>query len=279
MSAIKERMSIEFKENTYKFLKIHSIGYNDFSLTETSDFYGANIWHALYYVKSGNGTITSRGKTYPLKAGSLYFITPNEPIRYCSDKDDPLTYFWIAFYPEFAEEIMDILGFTKEEPVHMAKAPQKVEWIFTSLFEKKSTSSELYFSSLSSLMKILSTEFSKKDAPKSTLRDQALVENIKRHIELNYTNSNFTINTVAQMLYMSHPQMTRVFKEMTGTTPVSYLIEVRLSHAAKLLQAKNYTVKELCEAVGFSDEWHFMKTFKKKFDMTVKEYRAQFIQK
>ncbi len=273
MSSIKERKSIEFKENTYKFLKIHSIGYNDFGLNEPGDFFAANIWHALYYAKSGNCTLTIRGKTYDLKAGSLYFITPNDPVLYCSDKNDPLKYFWFSFYPDFAEEISDILGFTADQPVHMAKAPQKVEWIFSSLLEKNGATPEVYFSSLSSLMKILSTEFSKKETPKSTLRDEALVESIKKHIELNYANPNFTINTVAQMLYISHPQMTRIFKGLTGTTPVSYLIEARLSHAAKLLQTHNYTVRELCEAVGFGDEWHFMKSFKKKYDMTIKEYR------
>ena len=100
-------------------------------------------------------------------------------------------------------------------------------------------------------------------------------QQIKQIIDLNYTNPAFHIKDAAQLLYINHPQMTRIFKVSMGLTPVAYLIDIRLSHASELLKTGTYTVKELCTACGFSDEWHFMKSFKKKFGMTVVEFKKQ----
>ena len=58
-------------------------------------------------------------------------------------------------------------------------------------------------------------------------------------------------------------------------TVVKFLSEVRLKKAAELLSEKDYRIKELCAETGFNDELYFMKIFKKKYGMTVKEYREK----
>lgn len=67
--------------------------------------------------------------------------------------------------------------------------------------------------------------------------------------------------------------MDRIFKDETGITPRAYLLEVKLQHVTELLKESDYKVKELCRIAGFFDEFQFMKIFKAKFGMTVKEYR------
>lgn len=275
MTSQKEPKFLIFNENSYSFLKIHGIGYNDFGKNNISDFLTTNVWHALYYVQSGTGSFSIRGNTYPLEAGTFFFITPNEPIKYTSDNNNPIRYYWVSFYPVFAAEISEILGFTDGQPTHITKFPQKIEWLFETLLEAKSATPEAYFMTLSSLMQMLATEFSKVSMPKSTIRQETFVQNAKQMIHLNYTNPEFHIDTIANMLYISHAHLSRVFKEMTGTTPVHYLVEVRLNRATELLREKDYTVKELCSAVGFIDEWHFMKSFKKRFGVTIQEYRKR----
>ena len=70
--------------------------------------------------------------------------------------------------------------------------------------------------------------------------------------------------------------MDRIFKDETGITPRAYLTEVKLRHVTKLLEEGDYKVKDLCRLAGFYDEFQFMKIFKAKFGMTVKEYRKQY---
>lgn len=268
-----EPKSITFKENAYKFLKINSIGYNDFGFSKTSGFLTTNVWHALYYVRNGRGTVTIRNKTYPLSKGCFYFITPNESVKYDSDEENPLQYYWVAIYPDFAEEVARILGFTEESPVRPTAKPDKIVKAFEKLMTFKTATPEAYFATLSAITKILSLEFSNVEYVENSSAHEVFAESVKQQIDLNYTNPNFHIEAVAQMLYVSHAHMSRVFKKIIGISPVKYLIEVRLNHAAKLLKEPGYNVKELCEACGFSDEAHFMKSFKKKFSMTVNEYK------
>lgn len=268
-----EPKSLVFKENSYKILKINSIGYNDFGKSKISGFLTTNVWHALYYIRNGSGTITIRNKTYPLSRGSFYFITPNESVKYDSDKDSPLQYYWVAVYPGFAEEIARILGFTEESPVRPTTKPDKIVKVFEKLMTFKTATPESYFATLSAITKILSLEFSNVEYVENSSAHEVFAESVKQQIDLNYTNPNFHIEAVAQMLYVSHAHMSRIFKEVMGMSPVRYLIEVRLNYAAKLLNDPETKVKDLCEACGFGDEAHFMKSFKKKFGMTVNEYK------
>lgn len=273
MNLTTEPKSLTFKENSYKFLKINSVGYNDFGLSKTSGFLTTNVWHALYYVRSGHGSITIRNKTYPLQKGCFYFITPNESVKYESDVDNPIQYYWFAIYPSFAEEIARILGFTDAEPIRSATKQDKIVKVFEKLMTYKTATPESYFATLSAITKILSLEFSNVEYVENTSAHKVFAESVKQQIDLNYTNPNFHIDAVAHLLYVSHAHMSRIFKEVMGLSPVRYLIEVRLNYAAKLLKDPETKVKDLCEACGFGDEAHFMKSFKKKFGMTVNEYK------
>ena len=262
-----------FKENSYNFLKIHAVGYNDFQFNKTSGFLTTNVWHALYYVRSGHGTLTIRNQKCDLTAGSFYFITANESVLYESDEKDPLQYYWISIYPSFAEEIATIMGFTEDAPIRIANKPEKIIKIFETLLAAKSANADAYFKVLSGITQILSLEYSNVEYVETSSVHKTFAKNVKQQIDLNYTNPNFHIEAVAQMLYVSHAHMSRIFKEVMGITPVRYLIEVRLNYAAKLLSEPGTKVKDLCEACGFSDEAHFMKSFKKKFGVTVNEYK------
>lgn len=266
--------SVTFGDDKYSFLKIASIGYRDYSVCKRGDFVAANRWHSLYFVQGGSGSFTVNGKKYALEKGDLFFIRPGEPVAYCTD-DDTLKYYWIAFFPEHAEEIAEILGLSQEKPVRHTKFAQRIEWIFSSVIEWDKGTSRSYFAAISALMQILSAECEVEELPYSVEKHKALAESIKQTIDLNFKNPDFSVNDAAQLLYISHSTMSRVFKETMGITPVAYLIDVRLGFAAELLLEQDISVKELSVAAGFYDSGYFMKRFKKKFGMTVKEYRIR----
>ena len=105
-------------------------------------------------------------------------------------------------------------------------------------------------------------------------KHKSIAESIKQTIDLNFRNPDFSVNDAAQLLYISHSLMSRVFKEVMEITPISYLIDMRLCYAADMLKENDVPIKELASESGFSDGGYFMKQFKKKYGVTVKEYRA-----
>ena len=70
-----------------------------------------------------------------------------------------------------------------------------------------------------------------------------------------------------------------MFKNKTGISTVQYLVKERLNSAATMLKEKDFPVKKLAFLVGFKDELHFMKAFKKEYGITVKEFRQKYTQK
>ncbi len=263
---------VSFENDSYSFMKIASMGYRDYSIYKRGDFVTINRWHCLYFVTGGGGSFTEKGKTHSLHKGDFFFIRPGEPIAYCTH--DKLKYYWIALCEEHAEEIAGVLKLTRDCPVRPAKYARRVEWIFNSVLDWGKPTSKSYFTAVSALMQILSAECDAELLPDLVEKHKSLAESIKQTIDLNFRKSEFSVNDAAQLLYISHSLMSRVFKEVMGITPVAYLIDMRLRYAAELLHESDVPIKELAAESGFSDSGYFMRQFKKKFGMTVKEFRA-----
>ena len=45
----------------------------------------------------------------------------------------------------------------------------------------------------------------------------------------------------------------KIFKDLTGFSPINYLIQIRLKKAHELLTTDDLTVKEVAKAVGYED--------------------------
>lgn len=113
-------------------------------------------------------------------------------------------------------------------------------------------------------------------APKEFLElneSQKEMEDILDYIHSNYPN-RITIELLTKEFGMNRNSLTKRFTELTGFTPISYLILHRLKVAESLLVNTEIPVHEICERVGFSELSNFMKSFKKKYGQTPSNYRA-----
>jgi transcriptional regulator GlxA family with amidase domain len=83
----------------------------------------------------------------------------------------------------------------------------------------------------------------------------------------------FRLSKMAQSVNLSPTRLSYLFKSETGTPPARYLRTLRMNDAAMLLASTFLTVKEIKVRVGFSDESHFVRYFKRTYGMTPTEYR------
>lgn len=78
---------------------------------------------------------------------------------------------------------------------------------------------------------------------------------------------------------VSRSKLDRDFKQITGITVHQFVELCRLNHAKYLLQfKKEFSIRRVCEACGFTGENYFFPFFKKHTGMTPAEYRQQYIQ-
>lgn len=91
----------------------------------------------------------------------------------------------------------------------------------------------------------------------------------------NHFQESISLGEIARSLNMNSSYISKLFKDEVGVGFVEYLNEVRLEHAKELMDLKNRKLKELIEESGFYSYQYFFSLFKKKFNMTPKEYMEQ----
>ncbi len=87
---------------------------------------------------------------------------------------------------------------------------------------------------------------------------------LRDHLELTYANSH-ALPGLARRCGCSVPHLCARFRAAFGTSPIAYLIGVRLRHARLLLGDRNRGVAEVARLVGYDDYHHFSKLFHRRF--------------
>ena len=77
----------------------------------------------------------------------------------------------------------------------------------------------------------------------------------------------------AKLAKMSKFHFLRVFKEITGVSPVEYKNKVRIEHAKELLEDTNLGIGEIGISLGFSSSSYFCDAFKNKVGISPTQYR------
>ncbi|MFK7774534.1 MAG: ATP-binding protein [Saprospiraceae bacterium] len=87
-------------------------------------------------------------------------------------------------------------------------------------------------------------------------------------IEENYKDENFSVEKMAEALFLSRVQLFRKIKSITGSSASKMINEFRLKKARKLLQESGKSVSEVTYLVGFADPSYFGKAYKQYFSVS-----------
>lgn len=84
-------------------------------------------------------------------------------------------------------------------------------------------------------------------------------------------NTRITVAELSEICGISSDYLSQIFKEEIGENLSSYIIRKKLEAAKSMLMQKK-TSGEICKALCFSSQSHFITAFKKYYHMTPKEY-------
>lgn len=93
------------------------------------------------------------------------------------------------------------------------------------------------------------------------------IDFIKKYITLHY-NESISLNEIAEIMSISRPYLSTLFKKEMGISFKDYLISFRINRAIEILQEKNLPLKIVADMVGYSDYAQFSKIFKKKMGIS-----------
>jgi AraC-like DNA-binding protein len=99
------------------------------------------------------------------------------------------------------------------------------------------------------------------------------------HASVAFINNNFerkiSLADIASYVFLSPSYFTRAFKEQMRTSPINYLLRVRIERSKELLADTNQKVGHIALSVGFSNQQRFNELFKKHTGMTPLQYRKK----
>lgn len=91
-----------------------------------------------------------------------------------------------------------------------------------------------------------------------------------------YYPEKITSERIESHFYKNFDYINRQFKKAIGKTIFQWLNAYRISEAKKLLQSNLYTLKQVADRTGFSNEFYFSRVFKKLTGNTPSEYQRQY---
>ena len=104
-------------------------------------------------------------------------------------------------------------------------------------------------------------------------RPDSLIDKMTKYIESNYTDSNFSVQQMADHFNLSLNYISSFFKEQTGQNIVYYLTNLRVDKAKALLSSSDLPIKSVAESSGYYNVSSFIRRFKQITGHTPGEYR------
>ncbi|MGF1495608.1 MAG: helix-turn-helix domain-containing protein [Elainellaceae cyanobacterium] len=95
------------------------------------------------------------------------------------------------------------------------------------------------------------------------LKLQQVVDYIQAHL-----SQDLSLNELASVAQMSAHYFSQLFKQSTGLSPHQYVIHCRIKRSQALLGQGEATIAEVAKAVGFADQSHFHRHFKRLVGVT-----------
>ena len=89
-------------------------------------------------------------------------------------------------------------------------------------------------------------------------------------------NRALHIDEMADTIGLSRDYFSRLFKSLTGLSPMEYLKNVRLAKAAELLQDPQITISQVAEKVGIDDPSYFTRQFRQALGISPSQYQNNF---
>jgi len=113
---------------------------------------------------------------------------------------------------------------------------------------------------------------------KSNEVDTARINRIYNFTLNNYKNE-ICLEDVASIANLSTTSFCRYFKLMTKKTYHDFLVEIRISHACRLLVEDSMPTEVICFECGFNNVSNFYRHFRKVAGMTPLEYKKKYLYK
>ena len=223
-------------------------------------------WHSnleILYTPEGEGRILCGAQYYPVSRGDVVIVNPNVIHAVCSDT--VILSECMIIDNEFLTE--SGLNLDRLEFSVFIRDPEVARLCDRLIGELKGSDEHQGVAVRASLLDLMLYLVRNHSTPTDIGQVKAHPSEESMLIAMGYIKSHFnqrlTLEDIAYEAGLSKFYFSREFKRLTGVTPVTYINMLRCKEARKLLSTGKYSIHEVSEACGFTNDSYFSKTFKR----------------
>ena len=237
--------------------------------------------YLFHYVISGTGTLMSddsagRTHTYQIRSGQGFMIFPKQVNTYIADEKLPWEYAWVEFDGLKAKESLEMAGLTMDSPIyHLGARDLSLELKNEMLYIAQHSDQSPFhlIGHLYLMLDYLTRSSSKRLMQTGKIRDFYIKEAIS-FIEQNFQN-DISVEDIAGFCNLNRSYFGKIFRDTLGKSPQEFLISYRMSKAAELLKLTELSVGDISSAVGYLNQLHFSRAFKKIYGTSPRQWRNE----
>ncbi len=230
--------------------------------------------YQLLYIAAGQGHFFINGQERVVSAGNIIVYLPGQPQEYVYFKDDKTDVYWVHFTGSDVEKIIDYYNIRLSENIIYIGTSPDYQWLFGQIIQEMQLCRPRFEELISLLLRnifiLISRNLIKANRADNSLENE--VELAMHYFRENY-RSEINVEDYALSRGMSASNFYRVFKQISGSTPLQFILKLRLSNAQNLLENSNLTIAEISNDVGYENPLYFSRLFHKHIGVSPSEYR------
>lgn len=274
----------------------HTIYYFEFGKEFTHAPEKHDFWE-MVYVDKGSIIAVTDGIGCPLSQGQAIFHEPGEIHAHISNNEVANNMLVITFTCKSAAmEFFRKKTFTPDKTSRMLLSlfTAEAESAMGKLPNEYSDSRPLDFSheqfGASQLMKFHFTEYLIKllrsgtefggrirySAESRTIAKNSIVDLICEYMQASMSE-NLSLEQICSHFFIGKSQLSSMFRERMGESPMQYYTNLKVSEAKKLLREDNLSVSQITDILGYSGIHNFSRAFKKATGFSPTEYKKSIL--
>ncbi|MBK1875934.1 AraC family transcriptional regulator [Pelagicoccus mobilis] len=231
----------------------------------------------LIYCLRGRGWLNIANQTHSVLAGQAILIPPLQAHTYQASQKDPWSIFWIHFNGPLTDSILESFDYHLSSPVINSPDIEQIKEAFESTYSCTNynySDSGLFtmtaeFMGLLSKLKLHAGRF-QQDNQQSGASIRKTISFMERHLDL-----TLSLEELAQQAGLSIPHYSKLFREHTNQSPISYFLQLKIRKACDLLYQTEQPIIHIARALGYDDPYYFSRLFKKVQGCSPSQFRER----
>ncbi|MGB9686096.1 MAG: AraC family transcriptional regulator [Rectinema subterraneum] len=230
--------------------------------------------YQIIYVTKGEGVFETSGRHYDVKPGSIIMVFPGVRHFYKPIYEIGWMEYWVGFKGGHFELLRERGFLNPQEPFIEIGLQNNVLDLYNEIIAEVRDQKPLYQIVASSKILALIAEINACARRRAQASHAAQVVEAAKCMMVEKIYGDIDINSIATALGISASRLNDIFKTYTSMTPYQYYIHIKIHAAKSLLEQGDLSVKEVAYRLGFEDQYHFSRLFKKKTGIAPSQWRA-----